>query len=73
MALQLKRFYLDKGLERTGVPNGKLRPIGSPSINSRFICKALNDLIYFAFEDRLMKFQHGFRKERGTHTALYSV
>jgi len=73
MALQLKRFYLDKGLEKTGVPNGKFRPIGSPSINSRFICKALNDLIYYAFEDRLMKFQHGFRRERGTHTALYSV
>jgi len=68
--LTLHRFYLDKGMEREGVPNGKLRPIGAPTIQSRVLSKALTDLTYFLFEDKLKTFQHGYRKGRGTHTAL---
>jgi len=66
MVLTLERFYIAK-------PNGKLRPIGAPTRQSRIISKALNDLIYTLFEDRLMAFQHGFKKDRGTWSALYDV
>jgi len=71
--LTLKRFYLDKGMEKFGVPNGKFRPIGAPSLISRVIAKALNDMVYYINEDRFMSFQHGYRLNRGCDTALYKV
>jgi len=73
LTLELKRYYLDKGLEKCGIPNGRMRPIGSPTLPSRMISKALNDLIYFVFEDKLASYQHAYRKERGTHTALLEI
>jgi retron-type reverse transcriptase len=66
MILELERFYITK-------KNGKLRPIGSPTYESRMISKALNDLIYFIHEDKLAQSQHAYRFERGTHTALIDV
>jgi len=73
LKLTLKRFYLDKGMEREGIPNGKLRPIGAPTIQSRVISKALNDLLYILYEDKLKAFQHGYRRKKGTHTALFEA
>jgi len=73
MRLTLQRFYIDKGKVKTGVPNGKLRPIGAPTIQSRVISKSLNDLIYIVYEDQLKPFQHGYRRFKGTHTALIDV
>jgi len=35
--------------------------------------KSLNNLIYFLFEDKLANFQHGYRRGKGTHTALNEV
>jgi len=43
--ITVKRFYLDKGMERTGVPNGKLRPIGAPNLNSKMLFKALEVIL----------------------------
>lgn len=63
LVLQLKRFYILK-------KNGKYRPIGSPSIPSRVISKSLNDLIYLIQMKEFKEFQHGYRMEKGTHTAL---
>jgi len=73
LMLTLKRFYLDKGMEKTGVPNGKFRPIGCPTLVSRLISKAFNDMIYFVFADGYESFQHGYRVNKGTHTALTEV
>lgn len=66
LKLDLKRFYIPK-------KNGKFRPIGSPSIPSRLIAKSINDLVYLVKMGNLAEFQHGYRMEKGTHTALYSV
>lgn len=61
-------------MEREGVANGKLRPIGSPTYESRMISKGFNDLIYFVMKiDNYNDYQHGYRRERGTHTALLEV
>jgi hypothetical protein len=64
--LDLKRFYIPK-------KSGKMRPIGSPSIPSRLIAKSINDLIYLVKRGNMADFQHGYRMEKGTHTALLSV
>lgn len=71
--MYLKRFYLDKGMEKTGVPNGKFRPIGSPDFASRVISKALNDMVYFINHKDAATFQHGYRMNRGTYSALYKT
>jgi retron-type reverse transcriptase len=57
-------------MEKTGIPNGKLRPIGAPTLMSRIFSKALNDMVYYICEDGFKDFQHGYRVDRGTYTAL---
>jgi retron-type reverse transcriptase len=73
LTLTLQRFYLDKGMEKVGIPNGKYRPIGAPTLVSRVIVKGLNDMIYYINKDNFKDFQHGYRINKGCHTALYKV
>lgn len=73
LSLILKRFYIDKGLVKEGIPNGKLRPIGAPTLSSKLISKSITNLIYLVYEDKFEEYQHGYRKHRGTHTALSEV
>jgi len=60
-------------MEKEGIPNGKLRPIGAPTYESRIISRSLNNLTYLLFADKMLSFQHGYRKGKGTHTALSKV
>jgi len=73
LSLTLQRFYLDKGMEKEGIPNGKFRPIGSPTLISRVISRALNDMTYYINRDKLKEWQHGYKMKRGTFSALYQV
>lgn len=79
MKLTLERFYLNKEtgdkFEKTYKFKGdeRIRPIGSPTYESRMISKALNDLIYFVLHKDLSPFQHAYRLSRGCHTALIEV
>lgn len=79
MRLIIDRFYLSKPegkrLERDHIfqPGERYRPIGCPEYESRMISKAMNDMIYFMLQNRLTKFQHAYRQERGVHTALIEV
>lgn len=65
--LDLSRFYILK------TDGKRWRPIGAPDYPSRVISRSLNDLIYVLFEDKFNKVQHGFRKNRGAHTAILEI
>lgn len=81
--LLLKRFYVIKNkvdASRNGAiytgelrENEKLRPIGAPEYPSRVISKSFTDLIYLLFWDKFARHQHGYRRFRGTYSALYGV
>jgi len=73
MKLTLKRFYLDKGMEKEGIPNNKFRPIGAPTLISRVISKAFTDMTYFIHEKDMKPFQHGYRLDKGCYSALFEV
>jgi len=65
--LKLTRFYI---LKADGI---RYRPIGCPDYPSRVISKSINNLIYLLFEDKFNENQHGFRRQRGVHTALFNL
>jgi len=65
--LTLRRFYI---LKSDGV---RWRPIGSPDLPSRVIGRGLSDLIYNIFEKDLQSQQHGYRKGKGLHTAIFAI
>lgn len=64
--LMLERFYILK-------KNGKWRPIGSPTIESRVMSKSLTDLITFLFEDTRGIHQHAYRMNKGVWSCLLEV
>jgi len=71
--MTVKRFYLDKGLERTGKPNGKYRPIGAPNLSTKMVFKAIELIMRELLEPKIGKYQHGFMRERGTQTATMEL
>lgn len=66
LKMEVSRFYIPK-------PNGKIRPIGSPSVFSLMLSKALSDMAIMLFKDELSENHHGFLPERGIHTALVNI
>jgi group II intron reverse transcriptase/maturase len=53
--------------------NGKMRPLGIPTLEDRIVQQALRMLTEPIFEADFYTCSHGFRRNRSTHTALRDV
>jgi group II intron reverse transcriptase/maturase len=75
--IELMRYerYRFSPARRTYIPkrNGKLRPLGMPSLSDKLVGEVVRLLLEAYYEPQFSDRSHGFRKGRGCHTALREI